>query len=203
LCELKFSFRARVLNAPSQRCRKVAEVHCPLSGLLGGDGRQPGRVPGLHFGSIVPFDDALKRKIAAPNSISAGASNQRMCAALGADVLEPAVDAAVTAQAANSIEKMLCHQMAGVHFAAMRLLEESATPNLPPGEVARFTNAAARLIDVYQSGCLTLQKLKTRGTQRVLVQYQQVNVGDGGQAVVAGRIGGGSRNRGKGGKNGR
>lgn len=84
----------------------------------------------------------------------------------------------------------------------MRLLERSATPNLPPGEVARFTNAAARMMDVYQAGCLTLQKLKTRGTQRVLVQYQQVNVGDGGQAVVAGRIGRGSRNRGKGRKNG-
>ena len=60
-----------------------------------------------------------------------------------------------------------------------------------PREVARLTNAAARLIDAYQSGCLTLQKLKTKGTQRVVVQHQQVHVGDGGQAVVAGRIEGG------------
>lgn len=86
----------------------------------------------------------------------------------------------------------------------MRLLEQSANPDLrlQPAEVARFTNAAARLMDVYQAGCLALQKLKTSGTQRVLVQYQQVNVGDGGQAVVAGRIGRGSRSRGKGHKNG-
>jgi hypothetical protein len=142
--------------------------------------------------------------LAHPNSISVGASIARTSAALGADVLEPAIDAAVSAQAANSIEKMLCHQMAAVHFSAMRLLEQSANPDLrlQPAEVARFTNAAARLMDVYQAGCLTLQKLKTRGTQRVLVQYQQVNVGDGGQAVVAGRIGRGSRNRGKGRKNG-
>jgi hypothetical protein len=55
--------------------------------------------------------------------------------------------------------------------------------------VARFTNAAARLIDVYQNGCLILQKLKTKGTQRVVVQYQQVNVSGGSQAVVAGKIG--------------
>jgi hypothetical protein len=45
------------------------------------------------------------------------------------------------------------------------------------------------MIDVYQNGFLVLQKLKTKGTQRVVVQYQQVNVSDGGQAVVAGKIG--------------
>ena len=107
--------------------------------------------------------------------------------------MEPAIDAAASAQAANSIEKMLCHQMAGLHFAIMRLLARSATPDLPPVEVVRLTNAAARLSDSYQAGGVTLQKLKTGGTQRVLVQHQQVNVEQGGQAVVAGRIGGGSR----------
>jgi hypothetical protein len=34
------------------------------------------------------------------------------------------------------------------------------------------TNAAARLFEVYQSGCLVVQKLKTGGTQRVVVQDQ-------------------------------
>ena len=142
--------------------------------------------------------DTLKN----PNSISAGASSQRMSAALGADVLEPAIDAAVSAQAANSIEKMLCHQMAAVHFSAMRLLELSANSDLrlQPSDVVRFTNAAARMMDVYQAGCLTLLKLKTRGQQRVLVQHQQVNVANGGQAIVAGKFDGGSR-RGKGRKN--
>lgn len=134
-----------------------------------------------------------------PSSVSAGASGERLSAAMGAGVLEPAIDAAVTAQAANSIEKMLCHQMAGAHFTAMRLLEQSANVNLQPGEAARFTNASARMMDVYQAACLTLLKLHTRGTQRVLVQY--VNVGPGGQAVVAGRVGRGSRKRGRGGKN--
>jgi hypothetical protein len=58
-----------------------------------------------------------------------------------------------------------------------------------------------RMFEVFQSGCLTLQKLKTGGTQCVLVQHQQVNVGPGGQAVVAARVGGGSRTRGRRGKN--
>ena len=136
-----------------------------------------------------------------PNTISVGASLDRTSAALGAGILEPAVDAAESAQAGNSIEKMLCHQLAGAHFAAMRLLERSTGDRLPPGEIVRFTNAAARMMDVYQAGCLTLQKLKAHGQQRVLVQYQQVNVNDGGRALVAGRVGGGSRNRGRGGKN--
>jgi hypothetical protein len=85
-----------------------------------------------------------------------------------AGVLSPALDAAVSAQAKNSIEKMLCHQMAAVHMARMELLvrlEEAV--RLPPGETARLTNAVVRLFEVYQSGCLVLQKLKTGGTQRV------------------------------------
>jgi hypothetical protein len=132
-----------------------------------------------------------------PNSVSAGASDARVSAALAADVLEAAIDAAQSAQASNSLEKMLCHQMAAAHFGAMRLLEQSANPDLrlQPGAVARLTNAAARLMDVYQAGCLTLLKLQTRGTQRVLVQHQQVNVGPGGQAIVAAEIPG-SRTRG-------
>jgi hypothetical protein len=91
-----------------------------------------------------------------------GASGKRSEAAYQAGVLEPAIDAAESAQASNSLEKMLCHQMAAVHFTAMRLLEHSAGAKLQAGEVARFTNAAARMMDVYQNACLTLQKLKTR-----------------------------------------
>ena len=98
---------------------------------------------------------------------------------------------------------MLCHQIAGAHFTAMRLLEQSANRNLQAGEVARFANAAARMMDVYQNACLTLQKLKTKSTQRVLVQYQQVNVGPGGQVTVACRVGRGSRKLGRGDKSGR
>ncbi len=59
-------------------------------------------------------------------------------------------------------------------------------------------NAAARLMDAFQAGCLTLQKLKTKGQQRVVVQYQQVNVTGGGQAVVTGTVRGGSGRAGRG-----
>ena len=57
-------------------------------------------------------------------------------------------------------------------------------------------NVAARFFDVFQNGCLTLQRLQNGGQQRVVVQYQQqVNVAEGGQAIVAGKLKRGSRNR--------
>lgn len=153
--------------------------------ILHGEAVAPDDVAGVPFEQALIADTLRKH----PNSVAVGASGKRADAAQRAGVLEPALDAADSARASNSIEKMLCHQMAATHFQAMRLLEKSATEALPPVEVARLTNAAGRMLDVYQNACLVLQKLKTKGTQRVVVQYQEVNVGDGGQAVVAGKLG--------------
>ena len=144
--------------------------------------------------------------LADPNMISVDASEMRASVATRANVLSPALDAQVTARATNSIEKMLCHQLAAVHHAGMEMLVRVQQPmlnNTPHVELVRLTNAAARLFDVFQAGCMTLQKLKTGGTQRVVVQYQQqVNVSEGGQAVIATKAGRGSRTRGKGSRNG-
>jgi hypothetical protein len=124
-----------------------------------------------------------------PTTVAIGASGKRARAAQSIGVLEPALDAADSARASNSIEKMLCHQMTAAFFTAFRLLERSEDDTLPPGERVKYTNAAARMMDVYQNGCLSLLKLKTRGTQRVVVQHQQqVNVAEGGRAVVAGKL---------------
>ena len=77
-----------------------------------------------------------------------------------------------------------------LHMAGMDLLGRvEQAPNLPPVERARLANAAARLFEAFQTDCLTLQKLKTGGRQHVVVQHQQVNVGQGGQVNVAGKHG--------------
>jgi hypothetical protein len=81
----------------------------------------------IHRGAHARIVETLEH----PNSITAGASGQRMSAALAADVLEPAIDAAVSAQAANSIEKMLCHQMAAVHFSAIGRSTTGASLRVP------------------------------------------------------------------------
>ena len=107
-----------------------------------------------------------------------------MNAAFEAGVLEPAIDAAASVRAANSLEDAL-------PWSVLDVLPLQRQPQ--PGEVARLANAAARQVEIYETGRLTLQKLKTGGRQQVVVQHQQVNVGPGGQAVVAGRLARGSR----------
>ena len=136
-----------------------------------------------------------------PNVISVDASEHRAHAATKAGVLSAALDASVSVGARNSLEKMIAHQVAAAHHAGMALLgrvadDDMVRPRLPPVELARLTNAASRLFDVSQSGCVTLQRMKTGGKQHVIVQH--VTVSQGGQAVVAGRVEGGRRRRGKG-----
>lgn len=124
-----------------------------------------------------------------PNTISVDAAEYRAAVATRAGVLSPALDAAVTIGARNSVEKMIAHQIAASHMAGMEILVRiQEQVRLPPVELARLTNAAARLFEVCQTGAATILKLKLKGRQRVVVQHQQVNVGNGGRAVVAGRL---------------
>ncbi len=53
-------------------------------------------------------------------------------------------------------------------------------------EAGRLLNASARMMDTYQHGLLTIAKVRSGGKQTVVVQH--VNVGDGGQAMVAGQV---------------
>jgi hypothetical protein len=185
----------------ARRCREEAEaLRAPAQPVIYGAGEAltwDDKADG-EIGSHAWLIDTLEQ----PDAISTGAASQRLHAAHEAGILRPAVDTAESAQASNAVEKMLCHQMAAAHHMAMRLMTKSLAPGLPPAEIVRFANAAARQFEVYQSACLVLQKLKTGGTQRILVQQQQVNVGPGGQAVVAGRMGQGSRTRGGRSRNG-
>ena len=147
---------------------------------------------------LSPARNEMIATLEEPNMISVEASEQRMEAALRVGVLQSAMDATLAAQAENSLEKMLCHQMAAAHHTAMTLLAFALDPRLPPVEQARLTNASARMMQVYQEGLLALQRIRAGGKQTVVVQY--VNVSDGGQAVVAGKLsrgsqaGGGGRN---------
>ena len=117
-----------------------------------------------------------------PNMISVEASEQRIESAYGAGVLQSALDAAVSANAQNSLEKMLCHQMAAAHRMAMKFAADALNPRVPPMEQARLSNAAARMMQVYQEALVALPRFRAWGKQTVVVQYVQVT--DGGQAVV-------------------
>jgi hypothetical protein len=135
-----------------------------------------------------------------PDFITADASAQRMHLAKDAGALALGVDMADTIQAANSAEQMLAHQLAAAHAGAMRLMGQVTNMTMMQAtamrtddstnlRVTRLAGAASRLMMAFQQGLVTLDKLRAGGKQTILVQHVQVN--DGGQAVVAGKVRGG------------
>jgi hypothetical protein len=115
-----------------------------------------------------------------------------------ASALTMGLDAAETIQARNNVEKMLVHQLAAAHSLGMRMMATAGEnlaayknngcryPHLNV-EACRTANTAARLMDAYQRGLLTLERIRNGGRQVVTVQHVNIS---GGQAVVAGSVGG-------------
>jgi hypothetical protein len=150
--------------------------------------------------------------VAHPDYVTAEASRDRLGLASQAGSLSLALDAADTIQAQDGLEKMLVHQMAVLHYgmmrAAARMNEELDAagvidPKLAAGVIdpnkreaaeaanlraCRLAGAISRMSATYQQALLTLQRKRTGGNQQVTVKHihQQVNVTEGGQAVVAG-----------------
>ena len=132
-----------------------------------------------------------------PDMLTVDASRQRMKLADKLNILPLSLDVASTIKAANSLEKMLAHQMAAAHTMAMEQQAEARELRQRfkrtgyvhqhlSVEAGRCMNASARMMDTFQHGLLTLQKLRSGGQQTVVVQH--VNVSDGGQAMVAGEV---------------
>jgi hypothetical protein len=138
--------------------------------------------------------------VADPDYVTASASRERLELANEAGSLDLALDVADSIQAQDSLEKMLVHEMAVLHRgmmrAAARMNEELyAATGRDEGRreaanvrACRLAGAISRLSATYQQGLLTLQRKRTGGNQHVTVKHihQQVNVTEGGQAVVAG-----------------
>lgn len=103
-----------------------------------------------------------------------------ICLHMGNDCAAMALDAVATIEAGNSLEKMLAHQFAVTHKSAMTLTDK-ATFQPDAGEKARLFNTACRMMETYQRGLLTLQRLRT-GERNAAMQF--VNVADGGQAII-------------------
>jgi hypothetical protein len=138
--------------------------------------------------------------VAHPDYVTAEASRDRLGLASQAGSLSLALDAVDTIQAQDSLEKMLVHQMAVLHYGMMRATarmneELDAAGEIDPNKreaanvrACRLAGAISRMSANYQQGLLTLQRKRTGGNQQVTVKHihQQVNVTEGGQAVVAG-----------------
>jgi hypothetical protein len=59
----------------------------------------------------------------------------------------------------------------------------------------RLAGAASRLLTAFQQGMVTLDRIRAGGKQTIVVQHVQVN--DGGQAVVAGKMQAGKKGGGR------
>jgi hypothetical protein len=146
---------------------------------------------------LVPQSETVVTSTRRPGRVAAIAGNERLALASEARSTELAIDMAESVEAANSAELGLTHQMAAAHALSLRLIGRANLEIEGMGrfdwsrrreaivEIARLSNAAARLMGTYQQALLTLAKVRGGGKQTVIVQHVQVN--EGGQAVIAGQ----------------
>lgn len=130
-----------------------------------------------------------------PNSIHQTASLDRLTLAEETGYQELCIDAADTIGANCSLEKMLAHQMAICHAEGMKLVVKAGKTR-DEAVSLKMLNAATRFMEVYQKGYEAIHRAKRGNRQMVVVKYQQVNVGDGGQAVITETTGGRGKGRG-------
>jgi len=149
----------------------------------------PRLVAGEVAGSVIPWGP--KDTLREPDQVALDASAQRKALLLGPqlDVCALGLDTAQTIGAANSLEKMLAHQMALAHELAFRFANRAlATEDAMAAP--KYGILAARLMDTFQRGVLAIQRLRSGNTQTVTVQHVHVH---GGQTVVAGTMQAGGR----------
>jgi hypothetical protein len=155
-------------------------------------------------GALVPQQGSASTASAIRGSpkVAAIADNERLVLASEARADELAIDMEESAAAQTSIQKAMVHQLAAAHALALRLvgranLEIEGMHRFDRQgqretmiEIARLSNAAARLMQAFQQGVSVFTKVRSGGTQTIVVQHVQVN--QGGQAVIAGQARGAS-----------
>lgn len=133
---------------------------------------------------------ALADNLPALAAVDAEAQRLDLLDKLGTDCVALGIDAARSIEAKDSLEIMLSHQLAVAHKTTLEVTSKGMLES-DPVERARTLNVAARFMDVFQRGLLTLQRLRTGGAQSITVHY--ANVEEGGQAVVGNVATGGRR----------
>jgi hypothetical protein len=120
-----------------------------------------------------------------PTVVAADASEHRSRLAAEADVLEMAVDAAMSIGAQNSPEKMLGHQLAVMHKAVMHFAK-LAFEQKDPGLACKLLKISMGATHSFQQGFDSLHRARRGGRQ--IVTVQRVNVNEGGKAVIASHV---------------
>ncbi len=121
-----------------------------------------------------------------PDLLNLGASTQRTDLIEKAGVLDLAIETSHQSNAKGPIQKMITHQLASAHKRALELMAEASSIK-DPDLASKKDRAAARMMEAFSRGALTLQRLQTGASQVVTVQHLQVN----GPAVI-GNVSGGA-----------
>jgi len=123
----------------------------------------------------------LRDTLANPDLIAIESSEMRGKLLLTNDVVALGIDVANTIGASNTLEKLLAHEIALAHKIAFEQAALASSGYEVPMAMKRL-QISIKMMNMAQQGMLTLHKLRTGGTQNVVVQH--VYVADGGQAVI-------------------
>ena len=140
------------------------------------------RAARVALGEVIPEEPGyLKDTLAIPDLVALDASTERtrLLMADGVDALALALDAANSAGAKSSLEKMHIHQLAILHKTALEQFRCASYTTDADLQTKRFSTAS-RLIRDFQAGLIALMRLRRGGIQIV----QHVHVGAGAQAIV-------------------
>jgi hypothetical protein len=81
-------------------------------------------------------------------------------------------------------ELMLATQMVTVHNTAMNLSSNALKDGQSIEMASFYINSATKLMRTYTTQMEALIKYRNKGKQQITVKHQNVNVNDGGQAIV-------------------
>lgn len=169
------------LVAAQSRTTRAQWHHQAASAIYAHGTRLAKQAPVVHGEAATKASGYMKDTLADPDLVAIESSETRGRLLQQNDVIALGVDIAKTVCAANTAEKLIAHEIAVAHKAAMNQASMANWEPDPKLQLQRL-HASAKMMAMAQAGLLALQKLKAAGPQSVTVQHVHVNAG--GQAVV-------------------
>ncbi len=93
-------------------------------------------------------------------------------------------EALLALRPADEIEGQLITRMVALHDQYMKCLSKACNSNQTTKGVQMYVNLATKLMRVHNETLNTLNTYRRKATQKMIVQHQHINVGQGGKAAV-------------------
>lgn len=103
-------------------------------------------------------------------------------------MIQAAQEALIAMKPADIFEGMLCSRLWALHNQAMYYMGRASNPDAQSQAQEMHTNRAIKFMRLYNETLETLNKHRRKGEQKMVVVHQNVQVNDGGQALVAGEL---------------